>query len=191
MSLVLHSTTTVVEMDAASKALAEAPLDDDRTWAARADSSGIALTTLYNRYREQSSKKEIAQRQQYLAIEKEKALVAFLLLMSSFGQLVRINYVPTLAFSIAQRRLGWPAHWWNTLTQLLVIRKAKVISYKDLDIACAALTAKDKAAAKKGKGKRGRRRKVPARDVEGDVEDGAHALEVGSSVCASKDKRTD
>ena len=51
MSLVSHSTTTIIEMDAASKALAEAPPDDDRTWAARADSSGIALTTLYNRHR--------------------------------------------------------------------------------------------------------------------------------------------
>ena len=38
-------------MDAASKALAEAPPNDDRTWAARADSSGIAITTLYNRWR--------------------------------------------------------------------------------------------------------------------------------------------
>jgi hypothetical protein len=41
-----HSTTTIVEMDAASKALAEAPPDDDRTWAVRADASGIPLTTL-------------------------------------------------------------------------------------------------------------------------------------------------
>jgi hypothetical protein len=48
MSLVLHSNTTIIEMDAASKALAEAPPDDNQTWAARADSSGIALTTLYN-----------------------------------------------------------------------------------------------------------------------------------------------
>jgi hypothetical protein len=91
-------------MDAASKALAEAPLDDDRTWAARADSSGVALTTLYNRHRGRPSRVEIAQRQQYLTVEEEKALVAFLLLMSSFGQPVRIKYIPTLAFSIARRR---------------------------------------------------------------------------------------
>jgi hypothetical protein len=31
MLLVSHSTTTTVEMDAASKALVEAPPDDDRT----------------------------------------------------------------------------------------------------------------------------------------------------------------
>ncbi|KAF2791632.1 hypothetical protein K505DRAFT_326697 [Melanomma pulvis-pyrius CBS 109.77] len=91
-------------MDVASKALAEAPPDDDRTWAARADSSGVALTTLYNRHRGRPSKEEIAQRQQYLTVEEEKALVAFLLLLSSFGQPVRIKYIPTLAFSIARRR---------------------------------------------------------------------------------------
>jgi hypothetical protein len=78
-------------------------------------------------------------------------------------------------------------------TRSLVIGKAKVMSYEDLDIARAARTAKDKAAAEKGKGKRGRKRKVPAREAEGDIRDevegGAHALEVGSSVCALKDKR--
>lgn len=31
-------------MDRASKALAEAPANDNRTWVARADSSGVALT---------------------------------------------------------------------------------------------------------------------------------------------------
>jgi hypothetical protein len=79
-------------------------------------------------------------------------------------------------------------------TRSLVIGKAKVMSYEDLDIARAAQTAKDKAAAEKGKGKRGRKRKVPAREAEGDiedeVEDSADALDVGLSVCASKDKRT-
>ncbi|KAF2022767.1 hypothetical protein EK21DRAFT_119410 [Setomelanomma holmii] len=78
-------------------------------------------------------------------------------------------------------------------TRSLVIGRAKVMSYEDLDIARAARTAKEKTAAEKGKGKRGRKHKVPAREAEGDVEDevedGAHALEVGSSVCPSKDKR--
>jgi hypothetical protein len=101
MSLVSHSNTTIVEMDAASKALAEAPPDDDRTWAARADSSGIALTMLYNRHRGRPSKEEVAQRQQYLTVEEERALVAFLLLMCSFRQPVCIKYILTLAFSIA------------------------------------------------------------------------------------------
>lgn len=91
-------------MDPASKALAEAPPNDSRTWAARSDSSGVALTTLYNRYHGRPSKEEVAQRRLYLSVEEEKALVAFLLLMSSFGQPVRIKYIPTLAFSIARRR---------------------------------------------------------------------------------------
>jgi hypothetical protein len=84
-------------------------------------------------------------------------------------------------------------------TRSLVIGKAKVISYKDLDTARAAQAVKDKAAAEKGKGKRGRK---PAREAEGDIEDevkgdiedevngGAHALDMGSSMCASKDRRT-
>jgi hypothetical protein len=75
-------------------------------------------------------------------------------------------------------------------TRSLVIGKAKVMSYEDLDTARAARVAKDKAAAEKGKGKRGRKRKVPAREVEGDTEDevecGAYA---GSSMCATKDKK--
>ena len=96
-----YGTTTIVEMDAASKALADAPPNDDRTWAARADSSGIAITTLYNRWRGRPSIQKKAEGQQYLTVEEEKALVAFLLLMSSFGQPVRIKYIPTQAFSIA------------------------------------------------------------------------------------------
>jgi hypothetical protein len=39
-----------------------------------------------------------------VSVEEEKALVAFLLLMSSFNQPVRIKYILTLAFSIARRR---------------------------------------------------------------------------------------
>jgi hypothetical protein len=69
MSLVPYDTTTIVEMDPASKALAEAPPNDGRTWAARSDSSGVALTTLYYRHRGRPSKEETAQRQQYLTVE--------------------------------------------------------------------------------------------------------------------------
>lgn len=91
-------------MDPASRALANALPNDHRTWAARSVSSGVALTTLYNRYHGRPSQGETAQRQQYLAVDEEKALAAFLLLISSFGQPVRIKYIPTLAFSIAHRR---------------------------------------------------------------------------------------
>jgi hypothetical protein len=75
-------------------------------------------------------------------------------------------------------------------TRSLVIGKAKVMSYEVLDTARATRAAKDKAAAEKGKGKRSRKRKVPAREAEGDTEGGAHALDVGLSMCASKDERT-
>ncbi|KAH8710284.1 hypothetical protein GQ44DRAFT_567162, partial [Phaeosphaeriaceae sp. PMI808] len=40
----------------------------------------------------------------HLTVEEEKAFVAFLLLMPSFGQPVRMEYLPTLAFGIARRR---------------------------------------------------------------------------------------
>jgi hypothetical protein len=70
-------TTTIIQTDRASKTLSAAPPNDNRIWAARANSSGIALTTLYNLYRGRPSKTEVAQRQQYLSPEEEKALVAF------------------------------------------------------------------------------------------------------------------
>jgi hypothetical protein len=47
--------------------------------------------------------------------------------------------------------------------QSLVIRTVKVMSYDDLNKAHAARAAKDQAVADKGKGKRGRKRKVFAR----------------------------
>jgi hypothetical protein len=47
-------------------------------------------------------------------------------------------------------------------TRSLVIGTAKVIEWEDLERARSERAAKDKAAAVKGKGKRGRKRKVPA-----------------------------
>jgi hypothetical protein len=44
------------------------------------------------------------------------------------------------------------------------------MSYEDLDMARAARAAKDKAATHKSKGKRGRKRKVSAREAESEVE---------------------
>ncbi|KAF5852433.1 hypothetical protein GGP41_007835 [Bipolaris sorokiniana] len=92
-------------MDRASQALAEAfSADQPRTYRAVAEKSNVPRSTLHRRKHGGASKETKAQRQQYLAVEEEKALVLFLLLMSSFGQPVRIKYVPTLAFSIAHRR---------------------------------------------------------------------------------------
>lgn len=98
--------TKIIDMDQASKVLAQASLHEPTTWAALSDASGVPLTTLYNRAHGRRSKEAKAQSQQYLTVEEEKALVAFILLMHSFGQPVRIKYIPTLAFSIARRRLA-------------------------------------------------------------------------------------
>lgn len=64
----------------------------------------VPLHTLYYRAHGRPSIEEKAQRQQYLTPEEEKALVAFLLLMSNLGQPVRIKYIPSLAFSLARQR---------------------------------------------------------------------------------------
>lgn len=69
-----------------------------------AEKSNVPRSTLHRRKHRGTSKEAKARRQQYLTVEEEKALALFLLLMSSFGQPVRIKYVPTLAFSIARRR---------------------------------------------------------------------------------------
>ncbi|KAF2846978.1 hypothetical protein T440DRAFT_431394, partial [Plenodomus tracheiphilus IPT5] len=74
-------------MDRASKVLAQASIDVPQTWAALSDVSG-----------------DKARLQQYLTVEEEKALVAFLLLMASLGQPVRMKYIPALAYSIARQR---------------------------------------------------------------------------------------
>ena len=50
------------------------------------------------------SMKEKAQGQQYLILEKEKALITFLLLISDLRQPVRVKYIPSLAFSVARQR---------------------------------------------------------------------------------------
>jgi len=56
------------------------------------------------------------------------------------------------------------------LTRLVVLGKAKVISYKDLKEARAKRVAKEKAIAAKGKGKRGYKRKSSALDIKVEVE---------------------
>jgi hypothetical protein len=56
-------------------------------------------------------------------------------------------------------------------TRSLVIGTAKVMEWEDLERARAERTSKDKAAADKGKGKRGRKRKLFAREADGDVEE--------------------
>lgn len=64
----------------------------------------VPRSTLHRRKHGGMSRAARGHLQQYLTVEEEKALVIFLLLMSRFGQPVRIKYIPTLAFSIACRR---------------------------------------------------------------------------------------
>ena len=92
-------------MDRASQALAAAfSADQPGTYRSVAEKSNVPRSTLHRRKHGGTSKEVKAQRQQYLTVEEERALVSFLLLMSSLGQPVRIKYIPTLAFSIARRR---------------------------------------------------------------------------------------
>ena len=104
-STIHTTTTTIIDMDRASKVLAQARTSDTRTtWAALAARGDVPLHTLYYRVRGRASREEKAQCQQYLTVEEEKALVTFLLMKSSLGQPVRIKYIPSLAFSLANRR---------------------------------------------------------------------------------------
>jgi hypothetical protein len=92
-------------MDRASQALAAAfSADQPGTYRSVAEKCNVPRSTLHRRKHGGTSKEVKAQRQQYLTVEEERALVSFLLLMSSLGQPVRIKYIPTLAFSIARRR---------------------------------------------------------------------------------------
>lgn len=91
-------------MNRASKVLAQAPLDVPTTWAALSDESGVPLSTLFYRAHGRPSREDKARLQLYLTVEEEKALFAFLLLMASLGQPVRMKYVPALAYRIARQR---------------------------------------------------------------------------------------
>ena len=62
------------------------------------------MSTLYHRAKGRRSREEKAQSQQYLTPDEEKAVVRFLLLMSSLDKPVRIKFIPSLAFSVARRR---------------------------------------------------------------------------------------
>ncbi|KAL6169836.1 hypothetical protein ACJQWK_04830 [Exserohilum turcicum] len=92
-------------MDPASQALAQRlPKGVRNTCAARSEHGNVPISTLIHRRLGRRSRAEQAQSQQYLTREEEKALVKFLLLMSSLGQPVRVKYLRSLAFSIARQR---------------------------------------------------------------------------------------
>jgi hypothetical protein len=74
------------------------------------------------------------------------------------------------------------------LTRLVVLGKAKVISYEDLEEAQAKRVTKEKAIAAKGKGKRGRKRKSPALDIKAEVEVEANSQEEEAGLSVLKNK---
>jgi hypothetical protein len=80
------------------------------TYAALSDWGDVPLTTIYHRAHGRRSKEEYAQSRQYLTLEEEKAIVKFLLLMSSLGHPVRIKFLPLFALSIARRRSSVPTN---------------------------------------------------------------------------------
>ncbi|KAF2647885.1 DDE-domain-containing protein, partial [Lophiostoma macrostomum CBS 122681] len=79
-------------MDRASQVLAQRLfVDEPRTYAALSEISNVPISTLNHRDRGRRSREELAQRQQYLTLEEEKALVKFLLLMSNLRHPKRHN----------------------------------------------------------------------------------------------------
>ncbi|KAF2741732.1 hypothetical protein M011DRAFT_375878, partial [Sporormia fimetaria CBS 119925] len=113
-------------MDRASQVLAQSlPRGASRTYAALAERGN-----------------QLAQNQQYLTPEEEKAVVKFLLLMSSLGHPVRIKFIPSLAFSVARRRStnkpikppgkNWPRAFEKRHPELNA-RRVKAIDWKRHD----------------------------------------------------------
>jgi hypothetical protein len=103
--LALRITTTIAIMDQASQALAEVlSAGESAPYRAISEKSSVPRSTLHRRKHGGASIELKAQGQQYLTPDEEKAMVKFLLLMSSFGHPIRIKYIPSLAFSIARRR---------------------------------------------------------------------------------------
>jgi hypothetical protein len=101
----LHLCPRQPPMNRASQVLAEGlPSDVHKTYAALGEYGNVPGSTLYHRDHGRRSKEEQAQSRQYLTREEEKAVVKFLLLMSSLGQPVRIKFIPSLALSVARQR---------------------------------------------------------------------------------------
>ena len=101
---------TIATMDPASQELTlELPLNVRKSISARARHGNVPRTTVHYRHRGRPSKKAKHGNQQYLSPADEKALVDFLLRISTGGSPIRIKYIPSLAFCIAHRRVSnWP-----------------------------------------------------------------------------------
>ena len=132
---------TIANMDRDSQVLAQSLISSvPRTYAALVEQNNAPLSTPHHRARGQRSREERAQSQQYLTPEEEKAVIRFVLLMSSLGKPVRIMSILVLAFSVARRRSAanrpskppgrnWPRAF-EKRTSELKARKVKVIDWK-------------------------------------------------------------
>jgi hypothetical protein len=69
-----------------------------------AEADDYCLTAFYHRAHRRCSREGKAESQRYFTSSEEKALEAFLKLVSDFGNPVQIKFLPTLAFSIARQR---------------------------------------------------------------------------------------
>jgi hypothetical protein len=88
-------------MDRASQVLAQGvPLGVPKSYRALADHGNVSCSTLHHRARGRPSIEAKAQGQQYLRPYEEDVVVKSLLQMSDLGQPIRINFIPSIAFSV-------------------------------------------------------------------------------------------
>jgi hypothetical protein len=76
------------------------------------------------------------------------------------------------------------------LTRSLVVGKAKVMEWEDMERVRAERAAKGQTAAEKGRGKRGSKHKVSTREADGEVEGEAGAQDAGPLVSNLTVKKT-
>ena len=76
-----------------------------RSYAALAEEGNVPRSTLYHRAYGRRSKEENAQSQQYLTPDEETVFARFVLLTHELGKPVGTEFMRSLAFSIARRRV--------------------------------------------------------------------------------------
>ncbi|KAI9746367.1 MAG: hypothetical protein M1818_000079 [Claussenomyces sp. TS43310] len=147
-------------MDRASQVLAQGVLPSVPTsYRALADHYGnVSHSTLHHRARGRPSREEKAQGQQYLKLYEEEVIVKNHLLKSILQE-DRIQFLTTINNKAKVRRS----------TTSLVLARAKVMSYEDLEEARAKRIVRDSAQATKGKRKRGRKSKSSPPEPEEDT----------------------
>ena len=75
-----------------------------KSYRALAGHGNVPRATLHHRARGRPSREEKAQGQQYLKPYEEDVVVKYLLQMSNLGQPRRMEFVPSIAFSVTRQR---------------------------------------------------------------------------------------